>query len=482
MRNPKSRLFPVLGSLVLGYTIRYAENQVFPRAATVRHLGALRKSGEAAAAVAGIAMAVPSMAPTTAQPTTGKSTAQPTTGTAQPTTGQPTTGQPTTSQPTATATATTITIAPTLNAEQQKQAEAQACLDFPASMKEFRANLKDNVETQTFPQWTKRTTTPQHDHDRDHIWAFPKFNKELLAKAFGNRTFGFIGDSTSFYTERWLYKTLHLANQAGEDLDELTDTFATKYTRAYRVLSGATSDMGDNEHFQTIVQNNRVNIYWRGMRGGNGNPCNIHTQSFQWDWQFKQRPDILVAHYGLHLLHSGTATPKDGLNLCRAHQFVHYEEDFLERVLKLALEAGTKLLLFKTNNLMCFDKWMGRGGLDPFLKNDPAFFSECRDDLQRKLNVNNPTNVTLTTADMDLYCKEAAFTDKALQYLNAKTLAFVEKAKARLPPDSPLVIDVFNDRDIMSCQYTQMGDGFHYAPLQMPRIRMLAHQINCQYK
>jgi len=61
--------------------------------------------------------------------------------------------------------------------------------------------------------------------------------------------------------------------------------------------------------------------------------------------------------------------------------------------------------------------------------------------------------------------------------LNMRLYRFIEDAQRR--HDSEINIQVFNDRDLQSCASTAMGDGRHHHTLTLPRIRLLANQLDC---
>lgn len=342
----------------------------------------------------------------------------------------------------------------------------------PQSIHALSASIKRDPEYASFPQWKFQNSSSSKN---ETIWSFPKLDLDLLDSAFGGKKLFFIGDSSSFYTMRWLFKAMYLAEKSGEDLDELTTMWLT---RAYRLLEGATAGLVDKEHF--LFPRNKAEIGWRGIRGGSsGRPCDFDN-FVNWDNVKQQRPDIIVAHHGLHLLHRGSKS--DTLHLCRVHQFLNHETLFLERVLETAKAAGTKLLLFKTNNFVCLEHHFRRGELEPFLANDPSFFNGCRAKLLNMTQKpdDNPHNFTFTNGELDRYCREAAFADISIENHNKRMRRFVEKAKKLAP--SGLTIDIYDDRSIQSCEYNPMGDGIHYPTLQLPRIRLLAHLINCLWK
>ena len=75
-------------------------------------------------------------------------------------------------------------------------------------------------------------------------------------------------------------------------------------------------------------------------------------------------------------------------------------------------------------------------------------------------------------------------TESSSHKLNQRMQAFVLQAQNDLEANhhhnngSSLQIEYFNDHDMMieKCNYS---DGIHYHPLQLPRMRLLAHTIHC---
>jgi hypothetical protein len=64
------------------------------------------------------------------------------------------------------------------------------------------------------------------------------------------------------------------------------------------------------------------------------------------------------------------------------------------------------------------------------------------------------------------------------QYLNQRIHTFVNKYNAQYDGHGP-IIQIFNDHDVESRDYTANMDGRHYHYLNMLRIRLLMNQIQC---
>jgi hypothetical protein len=65
------------------------------------------------------------------------------------------------------------------------------------------------------------------------------------------------------------------------------------------------------------------------------------------------------------------------------------------------------------------------------------------------------------------------------QYLNQRIHDFVEKYNAQHDCGNGPIIQIFNDHDVESCDYTTHTDGRHYHYLNMLRIRLFMNQVQC---
>jgi len=88
-----------------------------------------------------------------------------------------------------------------------------------------------------------------------------------------------------------------------------------------------------------------------------------------------------------------------------------------------------------------------------------------------------PDTITVSDEDIRAYCRNGVINERGAQMLNMRLYRFIEDAQRR--HDSEINIQVFNDRDLQSCASTAMGDGRHHHTLTLPRIRLLANQLDC---
>ena len=84
----------------------------------------------------------------------------------------------------------------------------------------------------------------------------------------------------------------------------------------------------------------------------------------------------------------------------------------------------------------------------------------------------------LNDSQLEDYCAESAFVEASARRLNERLESFVATAKIN-PLNANISIEIYNDHDLESCGYTQRSDGVHYQLLAFPRIRLLAHMIQC---
>ena len=84
----------------------------------------------------------------------------------------------------------------------------------------------------------------------------------------------------------------------------------------------------------------------------------------------------------------------------------------------------------------------------------------------------------VSQTDIDRYCREGLMEAEASERLNQRMVAKLKQFQQRTDLDG-MKIELYNDHDLETCHYTRMGDGIHFHHLQLPRIRLLAHMVNC---
>jgi hypothetical protein len=308
-------------------------------------------------------------------------------------------------------------------------------------------------------------TQPLAYHNQGHYsWFFPEMNATLMHQAFVKRRTVLVGDSTLYYLTNTLLYLMF------PDQDETSEHFFKKHDP-------------------------NTTINWLGFRGVNAR-MNCDWEHV-WDLIVGRQPDIIVVNWGFHMLHA-FELGRD-VQLCNVDQWIHYETMFLERALQVAIESQTtRLLLFKTNNLVCGErnKYI-RKTTEKIQARDETFLYKCMTALEnllkkqpqivmypdslQKLKDQNPnytqSDIHVTRQQMEEYCWNGAFEEGGSRHLHDRLIKFLHNATI---PDN-LTVAVFNDHDLESCLYTPQEDGRHYKELNAQRIRLLAHEINCLY-
>ena len=366
--------------------------------------------------------------------------------------------------------------------------EERACRQLPESTEAFIQYVHDDIEPRSLPQWTSP----------DQKWRFPRLDMDLLNSAFGNKRVALLGDSTLFYMVEHLNPLLNMTNQTllGElsDTTNMTDAyFKVGYESALHDSTAGWRDMALEPDWPIKAGGGHVfrypssgaQVMWTGFHGMNM-ALNCRFDEYVWPEIRKYRPDVLVANWGIHMFHHGHAYPK---SLCLVDQFLRYQE-WLQTVLNLAKEVGTKVLLFKTTNRICPEKYpqLLQDGVALQRNDTKAFMHNCVSTLERIMNdpmapehailaPNSSHGYYFIKSELYHYCWEAVGGDEAAQRLNRHMKKFIAKAQQD-PSNENLTIALYNDHDMERCEYTTENDGSHFW-LHYPRIRLLSHMIQC---
>lgn len=351
-----------------------------------------------------------------------------------------------------------------LDAGMSAKAQGQSCRQLEESTKAFTKDVYDDPERVSFPTWVSTDA-----HFTHPIWMIPKLDMKLLDSAFAGKRVAMVGDSTSFYTLNTLHRILN--STSDQLMENISNTM--QLTQGLKVINEETNRLNAGLQIsQKHYQRNGAHILWKGFRGSNINE-NCRFDELIWPKVREQKPQVILANWGLHMMHRGD-TPQ---RLCIVDQFVHYEA-WLDTVLSIAKEVGTRLLLFKTTNFICDRKLPDPAQirLEQMKNGSSTFLVDCLAKLQEWRDESPQFNFTET--QLKRYCEEGAMTDSNAQLLNSRMAEFVKQAKQKgLPPN--LTVEIFNDYSMERCAYTSKWDGLHYHALQIPRVRMLAHMVNC---
>lgn len=341
--------------------------------------------------------------------------------------------------------------------------QEQACLDLSASTAAFAKAVHAHAETTSLRTFVG--TNPQ-----GHPFEFPPLDHSLLKSAFGSKVIFMVGDSTLFYM---LQKLAVLAERAPVEMidslahKDLTPAYeeVTEHLRRHNIQSREIAYLKFNKTRVPPVEKRKTPfVFWSGFRGPSV-PKNCHWGEEHnpiWKKMRHTQPDVVVANWGLHMFFR----PK-GLKPCNVDQWFGYEE-FLERFIEVAIESNVKLLLFKTTNHLCDEQ---------VLEYKEKSFDLCQEMLQEWMHDGQLGN-HITDMDTEHYCDNGLMRDQSANMLNLRMAAVVKKAQRRTDLGG-LKIALYNDHDMQTCQYTGRGDGRHYHVLQWPRIRLLAHMVQC---
>ena len=339
------------------------------------------------------------------------------------------------------------------------------CDSFPEGIFQFMNALSRDPEKNALRPWTL------DGRPKFVEWRYPGFSSKLLHSAFRKKRVTLFGDSSLHFMMRWLQK---LSQTSDEDIDKLQ---SMDLSEANEWLNpDALHHVGFFEDSKSGVQfNDGTHIYWAGYRGGD-----VGEDACQFDelWEkiARHKPDVLVANFGLHWLHlinGGRDVP-----LCYVQWWLDYEK-WLEQVVKVADSIGTKLLLFKTTNFICTDKFWG-----DYAVSAPNYEIQDRDTLEACYkyihNLPLPDDYFLSKDSVERYCERGALEEHSVKDLNHRLLEFVDKYNKQ-SHQSNMTVAIYNDHDVESCEFTDDEDGRHYHPLNLMRIRLLAHVIQCLY-
>ena len=372
---------------------------------------------------------------------------------------------------------------------------SQACHDMPESIAAFTKAVHDHPEPQALREWILKD---------DKEWYFPPLDRTLLDTAFAGKRIALVGDSTIYYTLARLHQLLtnppninstndaissnyhtspHNDTTESEIAQDVADRLATmNLTLANNVVDQweermrlAGSGTIDNDQQNVSLDADGIfykggNILWRGFHGPNVElNCDFETNVWQ-DIQ-AQRPEILVVNWGTHMLF------RPRVQLCNVYQWLHYETFILERALQLARDVGTQLVLFKTTNRICKNEERMRE------KHDRMCYSTLTRWRDQARKDGYQLGGNFTNDELQRYTDHSILLDSSSQTLNQRLEDFVAKLDHKaLSKEYNMTVAIYNDHDMETCAYTPADDGLHFKSLQLPRIRLLAHMINCLWK
>eukprot|EP00970_Alexandrium_tamarense_P009194 scaffold1813_cov185-Alexandrium_tamarense.AAC.9 len=301
---------------------------------------------------------------------------------------------------------------------------------------------------------------------------------ELVRDVFlGERLF-FFGDSTLRNLHMWLHYLLRM------NMKDETPFSTMNLTQANRVFLDRINNDGESCQFRTELGTSNGELACKGVPGkhntmttilddgatesaflgGWGNKCTDFKDEYDAIKNF--RPTILVANVGLWWFHFQKRGRER--SVCIVDKWLKYEE-WLDGILNLAEEAGVEVLLFKTTNLICDEKYQG----EMATAND-LYSSRDEQTVQKCFRSFRPKTMSATTdADILNYCINGTMNTIGSDHHNQRLLQFVKDRKDA----TTLKLAVLPDRNIQSCQFTGMLDGRHYHQMNLARIRLLGNVV-----
>lgn len=310
----------------------------------------------------------------------------------------------------------------------------------------------------------------QKDPDRDglrDLWIDGKFFPGLSSKSFENKRMALLGDSTLFYPMKWLTQLMYSPN-----FNNNVTLCEGNQWLMQKALNNRNVALDKASPAVPYKQGNQTHFIWTGMKGPPATGEAMEDLVFKYKQNVKaMKPDIVVANLGLHWMHLFPTRSPTALN--GVYRWLHYQ-GWMQNVVYLAQEAGTKILLFKTVNSICEDKF--RDGYATWAKkystNDPLALELCHHKMQLLTASSWMLKHKFSEEEIDLFCRKGSMTEIGVQYLNEQIYDFVNRTQV-----PGMAIGVFNDHDVERCQYTAAYDGRHYHGLVSARLRLLAHLI-----
>lgn len=299
---------------------------------------------------------------------------------------------------------------------------------------------------------------------RTEQYCFPGLDDNMLANVFQGRKTVLVGDSTLYYATKWLHAIMHRLDQGSLGIPK-----NTTLSQANRIIDPTNALM--NLHAQQNPSpyiTSDTHIEWLGFVGSAGALSCEFNQI--WERVALIRPSIMVVNMGLHWLHfNGRGRDVAG---CVTERWIRYE-DFLDEAVKSAQNGGVQILLFKTTNFICSNKYGGqyKKADDLYSTRDENTMKSCKNVTRTVLSDRN-----VTDEDIEDYCENGAFNDAGASFLNSRLQRFVHSKRGSV---ANMTLAVFNDHDVESCEYTELLDGRHYRPLNLLRIRLLGNILSC---
>jgi hypothetical protein len=217
--------------------------------------------------------------------------------------------------------------------------------------------------------------------------------------------------------------------------------------------------------------------------------------------QQQQVVDLVVFNVGLHLFH---LIGKNGRNSGpeKYRTWINYDL-YIKNIIKLLSKRKPKIILMKTTNRICEDKfnksWLKLS--KKYNNNNNETINHCVDHVANVLKkekrsktststtTNDNNNITktkikttaiITTNQIKKLCQYGTMTSKGSNYLNERMKNIINDIKNNDNEFilSNITLGIYNDHDVQPCELTD--DGRHYYKTVLSRINLLANtMLNC---
>ena len=327
------------------------------------------------------------------------------------------------------------------------------------------------------PYWAgkegKENDIDMSSHQSPSIYTYPGLDDNLLDSSFRGKQVYFFGDSTLYYLDQWVYRLLATTNRTLVD----GSLSSMDMTAANEAVDNASPEIT----FYTITYG-ESKTYVSGTftvgAVGPGGTCDLSRKYAKMKAKCSRVRGgchTVIANFGFHWLHfHGAGRTLSG---CEAVKWIHYEQ-WMQHMVQLAREVGAKILLFKTLNFICSEKYT-----DEYAEANSVY--SAKDDINAHLinqcfqDLRDDIPADVGDADVRSYCYNATFNERGSTHLNQRMDVFVKENRVRIKENLGIEIGLYNDHDIESCAYTNTSDGRHYHSLNLVRIRLLGHLLWC---
>ncbi|KAL7476057.1 hypothetical protein ACHAW6_001940, partial [Cyclotella cf. meneghiniana] len=331
--------------------------------------------------------------------------------------------------------------------------------------------IKSDPERYGLRPWSTfgRHNNTIHFRGLDHV---------LMKDAFRGRRIAILGDSTLRNLNQWLHQLLNTKNEASiTALSSMNLTEANAYLMSTEWtkcnMNGSDKDLQCQGMSQYPVTNlddgTKIQFIWAPPESHNVQSDECPELSSRFTTVMGVEPDIIIANMGLWWLHFQNI--HRNVAGCVVEKWVNYEQ-WLESLVVLANVSKAKVLVFKTTNFICDEKYTGKyiEANRLYSNRDVNTLKHCYEDIRAK------TSALMTDEDISNYCFNGTFNDAGSRFLNSRLHQFVERKE--LDSSSHVRLLVLNDHDIQSCKYTQIGNARHYQEMNLARIRLLGNILS----